>query len=353
MLVVVAVVLLYGPAVAGAAISPLTIDTPKTALVESKTGGFTADVAVTNLTLKAIALTAVTDNAPLGCVLALDQNRSALAASTTKFKVTIPAACKADKTFAFEISGPAAEAAVPLAVTASAKKDEKKPNWDVLLIGYVGGLLVMLIVVIGVFSAWSSGDPERRGSTPLPSLPDTWSFKDSWASNITVGGGLLVGIFGSSTTLKGVLGDDADTSLALSTVGAAVSVALISAAGLLALSFQDRDTGNFTANGVLAGSFLALAGAAGQLFVVAEAARDLDLGGLEDAAFVAALLAELLLIFYGVKSVRSVLEQGVTPQDRGQLPGGSEIELTLTENLVVPVRPRMRDAPRRQRSVLP
>ena len=74
---------------------------------------------------------------------------------------------------------------------------------------------------------------KRSIDTPLEYLGGTWSFKDSWVSNVTVAAGLLTGLFGSTEVVNAILGDETDSAVALATVGAAIAVALIASAPLI------------------------------------------------------------------------------------------------------------------------
>ena len=103
--------------------------------------------------------------------------------------------------------------------------------------------------------------------------------------------------------MTAILGEDADEAVALATIGGAVSVALIGAAGVVVIAAKVPATGQFTVIGVLVGSALALGAAAGQLGVVYESARDLELGGIEDDLMPFLVGALILLGAYGLFSV--------------------------------------------------
>jgi hypothetical protein len=163
--------------------------------------------------------------------------------------------------------------------------------------------------------AWRVDGGGRRPLTALPHLADSWSFKDSVVSSVTVIGGLLAGIFGSADVVKAMLGEEAEASVALATVAGAISVALIGAAGVLVLALRTPE-GKFTGVGVLLGSVLALGAAGAQLVIVYEATRKFDLGGFENNLTPFLWAGVLLLVLYGVLSVYSSLVQGDTePSD--------------------------------------
>jgi hypothetical protein len=303
--------LAVGATPATAATSPVTIDKQEVELAEKDGGGWTTSVGVTNLTDGNVTLAAKPAAAATGCDPEPGSARL-LPARHTDVAVTIPAACKLDgKQFKFSLTAKSGKTTTLLTVVATLKSQEpKKPDWQALW-SFAIALGGMLALVVFVFVSWKPRDPVRRRlNQTLPSLPDTWSFTDSWVSNVTVAGGLLAGVLGSSDVLKSVLGDDAEASLALATVGGAIAAAFIAAAGILVISFKTRADNRFTAGGVLAAAAVALAGAAGQLWVVYESARDFELGGLQDHLLPVVLVALALLVFYAYRSLLSVLVQG-------------------------------------------
>jgi hypothetical protein len=46
--------------------------------------------------------------------------------------------------------------------------------------------------------------------TTLPHLPTTWSFKESWASNVTAGVAVMSSVVGSTDVVKTFLGEGAE-----------------------------------------------------------------------------------------------------------------------------------------------
>jgi uncharacterized membrane protein len=292
----------------------VTVGASEVELEPADGGGGTASISLTNLTNEAITVTAAPKTSKPQCAVHLDNGGLLQPARTTSLKGTITSACgKIEDAFAFEVI-PAG--GTPLPVTAKVAAS-KKPDWDALVwFVYCTGIAFGLMVA--VYGVWLITSKDFMWPCEaLPYLDDSWSFKDSWVSNVTVVGGLLAGIFGSSEVVKAMLGKDADEAVALASIGGAVSIALIGAAGVLVLALKTPAGGKFTALGVLLGSALALGAAGGQLVVVYESAKDLDLGGHEDdlTPFLIAGLA--LLVFYGFMSVLSVLIQGhKKPEDR-------------------------------------
>ncbi|MDX6671364.1 MAG: hypothetical protein QOI91_1727 [Solirubrobacteraceae bacterium] len=359
----------FGPAGTMAATSPVTLDT-RDVIAQKAGGGWTASVGVTNLTDRDLVLAARPARTKAGCDPSPDNRGKLPRARHVTFKVTIPAACQvAGRPFAFDLTATVGRRKTALHVVATLKKpDPAKPDWDALW-SFLVALAVALVLVVAVLVHWTpEGDAKRWPNQPLLYLDDTWSFKDSWVSNITVAGGLLAGIFGSSDVLKAILGDKAEGSLALATVGGAVAAAFIAAAGILVLTFKTKADDRFTVGGVLAAVAVALAGAAGQLWVVFEAAREFDLGGLQKNLLPVVILALALLALYGFRSLGTLLHQGTTkppPVDSDTIVAASMIAKALkpdlepraflqsfaTEGLAPDVTPV--DRPRARRSALP
>jgi hypothetical protein len=287
----------------------VTIDSRSPALEERDGGGWTTTLGFTNLTDKTIALTAQPrDTTDTGCDLTLDENELPQAEHTA-VKVTVPAGCKVGGDgIDFTVSaamGPAPP--VTFVVTAAPKPDESKPEWGALW-AFPISLVVLLVGAVLFMALSTDGRPPGK---PLKYLTAAWSFKDSWISNITVLGGLLAGIFGSSDVVKAFLGDEAESSIALATVGAAVAVAFIGAGPVILFATKSKVGDFFTVGGLIVASAVTLAGAAGEIWVLYQTGRKLDLAGLEDWAWVMALVAAVLLALYGIRTLLATLRVGL------------------------------------------
>lgn len=289
----------------------LTIDSRSPALAERDGGGWTTSLGFTNLTDRAIALTAQpNETADAGCTLALDKNELP-AAEHAVVKVTIPAGCKVGEDgIDFTVSA-STDSAPPITfvVTAAPKPDDAKPKWEALL-AFPIALGALLVGAVLFMALSSDGRPPNK---PLKYLKAAWSFKDSWISNITILGGLLAGIFGSSEVVKAFLGEDAESSVALATVGAAVAVAFIGVGPVVLSATKTKEGDFFTAGGLIVASAVTLAGAVGEIWVLFESGRTLDLAGLEDWAWAMALAAAVLLGVYGIRTLLATLRHGLNP----------------------------------------
>ena len=293
----------------------VTIAAPETTLKAADGGGGTATISLTNLTDQPVSVEVRPPTTMPECSAKLSEN-SLPPAQTTSVDVTIASTCgTVTKALKFTVAAPPLGSSLPFTVKPAASE---KPNWGALS-WFVSCTFAALALMFLVYWAWMSvsGVPIRLWAS-LPSLDDSWTFKDSWVSNVTVIGGLLAGVFGSSSVVKAMLGADADAAVALATIGGAISVAHIGAAGVIALLFKTPAGGKFTALGVLLGSAVALGAAGGQLGVVFESAKDLDLGGRQDHLTPYLVATLVLLTTYGFFSVLSVLIQGhqdATPAD--------------------------------------
>ena len=268
--------------------------------------GFTNLTDKTKITLKPAASTS-----DAGCDLTLDKSELP-AAEHTSVTVTVPAGCKvADDGIDFKVTatgGAASPAVFP--ITAAPKPDASKPNWSELW-AFPIALGALLVGAVVFFIFWRKDDSSP--SAPLKYLKDTWSFSDSWVTNVTVAGGLLTGIFGSSDVVTAFLGKDGKSAVALATVGAAVAVAFVGAGPIVLLATKTKDGDFVSVGGLLAACAVTLAGAYGELWVVFRSGQTLDLDGWEGKIGVVALAAAVLLTVYAIRSTRATLDVGSTP----------------------------------------
>jgi hypothetical protein len=161
------------------------------------------------------------------------------------------------------------------------------------------------LVIVGLLLFIWNISPVRE----LKNLPDTWKFSDSLVTNVTLLGGTLTGVVGSSDVVKAFLGKDADTSIALATVGAAVAAAMI---GLGAVVLQTtRKNRHFTVGGLMLAAAVTLSGAYGELYVVWQNGKELTLGGWQGRLDAPVAVFALLLLAYAVVNLKETLEQGL------------------------------------------
>lgn len=191
----------------------------------------------------------------------------------------------------------------------AAPKPKQGVDWDPLR-AFPIALTALLGAALRFYIIWDATDDEdHKINEPLKHLEATWSFKDRWVSNITVGAALLTGIFGSADVVTVLLGKDAKDAVALATVGAAIAAAFAAAGPILLAATKKK--GMVTVGGLLAASALTLTGAAAQIYTVYASARLLDLGGWQDKVYILAIIAAALLTAYAVRTLHEVLGQGV------------------------------------------
>lgn len=311
---VVGVVLLAAVAVGStqalAAPATLVIDTRAPKLAEADGGGYTASVGLTNLTSVDAPL-AVTATGDPGCRPTLDKPAVPAAEKVTA-KLTIPAEC-ALPGGQFKAVVTAGAARFDLQ-SAKPKAEAAKPDWNELRAFPIlfFGLPLLAVMLFALFR----DKEEHRLGTKLEHLDEGWSFKDSWVSNITIVAALLTGLIGSSDVLTAVLGDDAEGSLALATVGAAIAAAMVAAGPIVLVICKSGKS--YTVGGLLLAAGIVLAGAAGQIWVTYRAGTKLDLGDAEDYLWLGAAAAGLLLLVYAYKSIAEVLAIGTTAPEKAK-----------------------------------
>jgi uncharacterized membrane protein len=205
-------------------------------------------------------------------------------------------------------------------VTSRTTPAPRRVNWSPLTSFLVALPLAMLLAFMAYLL--SMGGSRAGLGKELSGLESSWSFSDSWVSNITAGSGLVVAILGSSDLLTSVLGEKAKSAIAVSTVAGVIALALIAAAGVLVLGLRKPEQSDVTVFGLLAGAVVALAAAGGQVWAVTLLFADVDLAievfgiGIGDWwIFVAAGLATALLVLYAMVSLAGFIQQGTRPEE--------------------------------------
>ena len=346
---------ILSPAVARAAAPQAILDNHAPSLDSADGGKHTVSIGLSNLTSGVLSVTPTpTDPADSGCDPTFDKSAELPPAEHTDLTLTVPAGCPiSDSGFHFRLTvgtGPSATTYDPVV---AAPKPDPAPDWTGSLIAFPIALGILFLIMTWLLVLWrplfwlrhrhTKIKVKRKAarelrledvdslkvSAPLPGLPSTYNFKDSWVSNITAIVAVFTGVFASSDVVKVFLGDNADSSLALATVGAAVALAFTGAGPIVVLSTRKAEGDSITVGGLLGGSMFTLAGAFGGLWVTYEAVRKLDFAGLEDVAIPVALgFTGLLLAVYGYRTLVSTLEQGIAP------PKEEPSETTLAANKI-------------------
>jgi hypothetical protein len=181
-------------------------------------------------------------------------------------------------------------------------------EWSAL-VAFPVALVVCAVVALVYLFAILKVEP----NAPLAHLESSWTFGESWATNVTLAAGLLSGLFGSSEVVTALVGENGKASSALATVGAAVAASFVAAGSLIVLASKTEQEEHLSVGGIVGAAAVTLAGGFGEIWVLFRAGERLDLGGWQDAAGVIAAAAALLLAWYAVRSVPAVVNNGKEP----------------------------------------
>lgn len=181
------------------------------------------------------------------------------------------------------------------------------PEWEALW-AFPVALLVSCVLAGALFAR---SFPQKGLGAPLEHLEKSWSFSESWVSNVTVTGGLLSGIFGSSEVITALLGTETKSAVALATVGGAAAIFFTASSPVIVAATRSKQGNFITAAGLLAGAAVTIAGASAELWVLYRSGAKLSLGGWQHGIIAMAILAELLLAVYAVRSLRGTLRLGL------------------------------------------
>lgn len=243
----------------------VTIDSTTPDLAAGDNGDHVARLGFTNLTRTDVDVSAHPLDDKPKCKLTLD-HASLAHAQHTGVQVTVPKACAPEGTFVFVVDiGDKDAPSQSFTVVAPVPAPVKAPRWWAL---WLFPVLLFRFAVVACAYAYFSG----LARAPLTHLEATWSFKDSWASNVTAVGALATGIFGSTDAVSAALGPNAKPFMNVVVIGAAIATGL-AAAGPVALTlFRKKDEKksryDHTVLGFLLAAAATLAGALGELGIV-------------------------------------------------------------------------------------
>lgn len=301
---------------ASAAPASLVIDTLAPELQPAENGGGSkVELSFTNLTDGPAVLEAEAS----GCEPSLSKNQLP-PNQITPLTVEVPEACAQREGLELKLTATLAGGASQTFQVNPKGAPATTPNWHELWAFLVALLASLVLSVLVYFRGWEpKGEGKRKLNQPLGALDATWKFNDNWATNATAAGALLTGLF-SATTAKAFLGADAEALTALATVGAAIALLLVNAAPIVTLSTKSYRVSHgkrgdaFTVGGVLLGAVLTLAAAAGQLWIIAYTASELDLGSAGLLVWVGFGATIIILVTYGFRSLSDLLERGTEPK---------------------------------------
>lgn len=300
---------------AHAAPAEVTIDSRSPSLDERDEGGWTSDLGFTNLTNADLTLKVAKKNASdAGCDPSLDKVEL-LAAEHQAVVVTIPGRCEVtDDGFAFTVSALRADQEVAkFEVLAGPKPAPTTPDWNELKIF---AWLLLPLIFVALVAAGLVAYFLRGKTLALKNLEASWSFTDSWVSNLTFIAAFSTAIFGSAEVVKVALGENADSSIALATVGGAVAAAFAGAGPLILIALKNPNDGTYSVLGLLFAAAMTLAGALGELWILDEVGGDLNLGGTENFLTGALVIAAVLILAYALSTLYQLLkEDKPTPEE--------------------------------------
>jgi hypothetical protein len=189
-----------------------------------------------------------------------------------------------------------ANAAPSLAATGS-KAKAPEPPWAWLWVFPVCLVVFTLFALI-----WLTTKTNVNFWTNPPRIAGTWSFGDSWATNVTALGAVLSAIFSTSEAAKALFGAGrADAAIEFATIGAAIALAFIAASPLILLACDD-DGGNHTAGGLLLAVSMLITGALGELVVDARAIAGFGIGYDIHVVWIGIAMLAIILLIYAARA---------------------------------------------------
>lgn len=287
----------------------VTIDDRAPELAKVDRGGWKLELGLTNLTDTpgTVGVTPRTGDGS-GCMPVATPGTLG-PAQHTAVEVTLPATCDVHETKGIDLTVTTDVGATTTFDITSAAQDGLGADWEHLLVFPIVFAL-MLAFVSWLYRQWSPSDQTKhRLDQTLAELEADWSFKESWVSNVTVLAGLLTGLFGSAEVVEALLGEDAEDTVALATVGVAIALALAAAAPLVVLGSKAR-VGAPTIRAILAASAVTLTAGFAQVYIGWRVGAGLDLGGVEDYLVFALLAVWALLLWYAGHSLLALLDSG-------------------------------------------
>jgi hypothetical protein len=326
------------PSAASAA--SLVLDDPEPALKQDGDAWKIA-VGLTNIGDAPVSVTPVSTKPAVtsddGCAVSLKDAKPIPPAQHTDIEVRYGAGCEVpDSGVAFQLQSDALPK--PFSLIAAPKEDGDA-EWIALVsfpIAWVLGTLLLWAAVKFKTLKIKGGTVVDPGKA-LTYLPATWKFGDSWATNITLLAGVLTSVVGTSGVVKAILGEDADSAIALATVGAAIAGVIIGLGAVVLQSVktvdQDHGVDAYTGWGLVTAGGVTLAGAYGQLWVTYRMGSKLTLGGVQDWLWIPMGLAGVLLAVYACRNVRTTIRAGATPPDPPAAPDVSALLEALLKHL--------------------
>jgi hypothetical protein len=311
------------PSASSAAPAAVALEEGKPALGRLEGGGWSVKLHLTNLTDRAVRLAAGSVRPLTGgaCTVQFETGPTATLKPAQRQLVTVTYSqgCSIGSQGALLRLTTIATPAQILAVAAAPSTEPAKPDWEVLW-AFGAALLASAAVLFAMLLT----NERMTFGIGLTHLPTAWSFKDSWATNVTAGVGIVAAVVGSANVVKAFLGAEAEAAVAVAIVGAAVAAGFLALGALLVQTIKHVDSEAPTAVGFVVGASCTLAGAFGELVTLYVTGTALDLGGWQHRIVWIVIAIGLVLMAYAVVSVRATLELGT------QVPKKELSESTVT-----------------------
>ncbi|WP_248579408.1 hypothetical protein [Nocardioides sp. InS609-2] len=167
--------------------------------------------------------------------------------------------------------------------------------------------------------------------TPVVGVPTGWTFKDSWASNLSVGTTVFIALFGSKEIITAIFGEATDESLAQLLVVGAFAGLFVGLAPLVVKTIGPSTVP--TVGGLMAGALFTLTGVLGQIVTIAWILRKGEVEATDtmysiprqvltlvmsgDSVAIIALALSAFLLFYAYWTLRVVFVEAFPgPKDK-------------------------------------
>ena len=191
-------------------------------------------------------------------------------------------------------------------------------NWDILVYAFLIGLGVATVLVLSV-AGWIARHNRKKEDSkkiawndPLKYLGTSWSFKDNWVGNVTIGSAALVALLAASNVLEAVLGKKPEAALGLLAVASALAAAFV-AIGPLVIKVIGSDMTKPTVVGMLVAALVTLVGTVGQITAVTWQGAELTSGSVKIGVVVLGALVGGVVLAYAGRALWGYALSGSEP----------------------------------------